>query len=387
MQRTVDPSEHRRFLRQSGFTFALALLVIAGFNAVVDPYDVYRLPGPGAAAFDGHRPAMGSRITKLETIRRGPIDVLFVGSSRVEVGLDPAHPAFDGRRAYNAGMSGCWLEESLAVIDYALAHQPIEELILLLDFSYWETGRPPSQDFATARHAPNFNPVDYHGRLLLGSETIERSFETIEMRTQDEAGEVRGGLLVRSLKPDGVAQRHIFEVTMAERGLSERFTYNPSATDALAAVLQRARERGVRVTLVLTPTHAVRLVNFERRGLWGAFERWKRELVARVEQINAAESPGPAVALWDFSTFDPPNTEPIPAAGDTETVMRWYWDPGHFRPALGDRVLSRVTGTAADDATFGTQLAGESLGAHLSRERQRRAAYIAEHPNDAALVE
>ena len=39
-------------------------------------------------------------------IARHDWDVLLLGTSRVQMGLDPEHPAFRGMHAYNAGLPG-----------------------------------------------------------------------------------------------------------------------------------------------------------------------------------------------------------------------------------------------------------------------------------------
>ncbi len=48
----------------------------------------------------------------------------------------------------------------------------------------------------------------------------------------------------------------------------------------------------------------------------------------------------------------------MPAAGDTHTEMRWYWEPGHFQSTLGDKIIDRVTGR---DASFGRELTDQDI--------------------------
>ena len=43
--------------------------------------------------------------------------------------------------------------------------------------------------------------------------------------------------------------------------------------------------------------------------------------------------------LWDFSGFSPYADEAVPLPGDTHSEMRWYWEAGHFKKSLGDRLL------------------------------------------------
>lgn len=59
------------------------------------------------------------------------------------------------------------------------------------------------------------------------------------------------------------------------------------------------------------------------------------------------------VRLIDFSVLHPYTREPIPPRGDTRTVMRFYWESGHFKPALGEAVIARLF----RESDFGVALA------------------------------
>ncbi|HAT33976.1 MAG TPA: hypothetical protein DCW29_24970, partial [Janthinobacterium sp.] len=93
--------------------------------------------------------------------------------------------------------------------------------------------------------------------------------------------------------------------------------------------------------LVIYPYHAQILAMFEQVGLWPVFEQWKGLLAAEVEAARRAH-PQARITLWDFSGYSPYQCETIPAKGDTRRSTRWYWEAGHFKPALGDIMLERM---------------------------------------------
>jgi hypothetical protein len=52
--------------------------------------------------------------------------------------------------------------------------------------------------------------------------------------------------------------------------------------------------------------------------------------------------PGSEVRLFDFAQESAVSREPVPPPGDRHTQMRWYWEAGHFKSELGDRLVARM---------------------------------------------
>ncbi len=55
--------------------------------------------------------------------------------------------------------------------------------------------------------------------------------------------------------------------------------------------------------------------------------------------------------------------------------MRWYWEPGHFRTSLGDKIIDRLYGGGAD---FGRDLTPATIDAVLAAIRHERDEGLAE---------
>jgi hypothetical protein len=154
--------------------------------------------------------------------------------------------------------------------------------------------------------------------------------------------------------------------------------------ESIRAVLKKARSMQAQVHLVIYPYHAHILELFHYTGLWGAFEDWKRELVKLVNS-EASES-GDTVRLWDFSGYNAFTTEGVPDSTDRRTIVRWYWEAGHFKKELGDVVLNRVLGSTAKESSnssdFGVLLSPTNIEAHLQAIRSARANYQREHKDE-----
>lgn len=137
------------------------------------------------------------------------------------------------------------------------------------------------------------------------------------------------------------------------------------------------------VKLVIYPYHAQILALFEEAKLWPLFEEWKRQVIKAVEQSKRAH-PNANIVLLDFSGFGPYNCEPIPAAGATGDVTKWYWEGGHFKKQLGDIVLARVMSTVAPASPFGFALDADTEQANRERIAAERRTCIGIAPDTFA---
>jgi hypothetical protein len=122
---------------------------------------------------------------------------------------------------------------------------------------------------------------------------------------------------------------------------------------------------------------------FHLTGLWPAYEDWKRELTRRVDAARETMD----VELWDFTGFSPYADERVPRAGDTRTELQWYWEAGHFKKSLGDRLLLDVLSPRSDGERWGRRLTGQDIEEHLRQQRAARDEYEPTHREDLTELE
>ncbi len=112
-----------------------------------------------------------------------------------------------------------------------------------------------------------------------------------------------------------------------------------------------------------------------------AFEAWKKRLATIIQDGTRSE----ACPLWDFSGYHVFAREPVPPPGDRTTVVQWYWESGHFKRELGERMLARMFhGTGDDD--FGVCLTPASVYGQNLRLRRDREHYRSEAPQEVAAI-
>ncbi len=401
--------DHPAYLRRT----AIVILALAGASVAlaigVDPYRVFGTPPvPGWTELKPriYQHAAMAKVAMLERV--GP-KTLLLGNSRVEVGFNPDSTSWPAaaRPIFNAAESGRGLDVALRMLQDAIAVRRPHDVLLGVDFvDFLEPTSPPD--------TPLLRIGAEDRRLLVGPDgkpNPERPLQALRDRLNatlsiDALLDSLDTLLEqnprtgRTMTVLGFDPLHEYRLFIRRSGQYQIFqqkntTYQeqlrsrlaPSFRDpgalASARLLQRiievTRDHRVRLILFIYPYHADFLEILHAAGLWSGFEAWKRMLV---RMCAAAERGGSDIHLFDFSGYGPVTTEPVPRRGDTASEMRWYWESGHFKSALGDLIVRRVFGTSGN---FGTVLTQANIETMLRGIRADRARYLATPPTGSTV--
>lgn len=362
----------KRFLRTTLLTTAL---MIGGFlveTVIVDPYDYWGTPR--IEGINLYKPKVHShlKITKTgQYLRQMPLTVV-AGNSRVDVGLDPQDAAWPPalRPVYNFGLPGEGMASVIETLTTAMAqHQP-QRVYLGVDFLDFLVPRDQWAGFNNGRLAPRAPGL---GERLQGLASTTVSLDALmdsaltlaEQAKPYPADTRRDGFTPLRhyhghVKREGHAA--LFEQRTRETverllSRSRRMEWpgpgrNPSWA-RLEQFLAHARAQGVEVVLFTYPYHAELLESLLQTGKWEDLRRWHE----RLTRLAAREE----VPLWSFLGYNRFTTEPVPRPGDRDTHMRWYWEAGHFKPALGRFMIARMAGENDAPAGFGRPLTPQTV--------------------------
>jgi hypothetical protein len=369
-----------RYLRILALSFAATLLAVAAFTRLIDPYAYWG--GPEIAGLNRYKPASVKhlRAVKLRQVERVQPATLLVGNSRVGVGFDPEAAAWpaEARPVYNLGLAGTGTAELVEAAVEAMDRTRPKALVFAADFVDF---RVTLRDWRTwnATHAvpAGTGAVREKVEVLLSLAALTDSLGAMaEQHKAYPAHLTRAGFdSLASYNDNVAAEGHAALFEQRHRENIARYLAGPKAVRwpgpgnsaswaALDRLAEECRRRGVALTIVTYPYHVELLLAFERAGLWGAFEDWQRGL--------AAFSARTGTPVWDFSRVTPEVAEPVPAPGDTRTHMRWYWEAGHFKAALGALVAADL---ASPQPRLGRRLTREALAAQLAEKRLGLARY------------
>jgi hypothetical protein len=375
-----------RYLLTVGITLVALAFATIGMTVVVDPYWVFGSPTvPGWTALKP-RAAQRAELAKRHLLARMRPHTLLLGNSRVEIGLDPADSNWPeaNRPVFNAALAGHDLSSAIGFLQEAIARGSLRTVIVGVDYQDFLSARavamPPKRD----------QPIDVWPKtwannwreyvdVTLNLDAILDSLDTLlEQSPVTSATMTRAGfnpLHEYSVIAKREGYYSLFEQKQMEYLAQYRMFREPDFTVPmrnrefrfLAQVIDIAVDHNCKVVLFIDPYHARYLDMLHDLGLWSGFEAWKRALLEVVDQRTAGR--GDIVQIFDFSGYNDISTERVPPRGDRSTTMQWYWEPGHFKSALGSRIIARITG---QDTSFGYELSDSTINTVLLHIDSRR---------------
>lgn len=389
----------RKHIRTIGVAASVFFVAMTGFNGLVDPYKIWNVLEIKGINSEKSELAAHERIFKTVGLAQQPANTIILGTSRSDIGLDPTHPAI-GNSGLNLAISSQPNHESRLFFDRAIDVMGSKTFVIGLDF------------FVTNSllvQPPDFVSDNYEGgriaALIASVSTLKDSLKTLIKRktypgdTWTPQGlrngwdkRVRKELGHRKVMGDS-EMSYLKNHYLAPPACSFQFgtiDRKPTPTEEIRAIFIRAHRDRIALKLLISPSHARQWETLAAADRWAQWEEWKHRLVSMNEEEarRAGQSPFP---LWDFSGYNSVTTETVPPLGDTQTMMRWYFDSSHYTPAAGNLVLDRIFNYRSPDRTvpddFGVLLTPQTIEAHLARIRADRERYRQTHPQDVAEIE
>lgn len=373
------------------------LLLIGSFNALIDPYDVFgtpRIADLNAFKSEAHT---DTQLVKAYQIDRMRPHAVLIGSSTVDLGLDPTSPIWpeDLRPVYDFGVPGEFPPFEYRTLQDAVAAGPIRLAIMVLSFDdalYPEPAKSSAVDLSEDERRlivtddGHRSPVRmlqtvkdlFFATLTLG--TLEDSISTLMAQYQADApdlteqGSTTEGGFRQAAAVDGYHQLFQSKEEYYARKFKQHAQVQDNQSrklswlDTVHQMIEFCRAHQIRPIFVIAPWHADILEIVDRAGLWDAFENWKIDLADVVQQDRAADA-----SLWDFTGYDQYSTEEVPDQRDKSATMRWFWDSVHFKKVLGDMILRRIL--TGEPAGFGVMLTPDNVRQHLADIRAARQVY------------
>ncbi len=398
------------------------LIVLGGFNALVDPFAMYRaveIPG-----FNTNKPETQHRVRlyKAFEIERVKPQTVLLGSSRTHTGLRCSHPALsrlDGP-CYNLAFPGARTKEIYSYLLHAQSIRPLKHVILGLDIYHASSGLASTRsDYdPLLLYSPErprwFNVITADMRLLTHFDTLSASITTLQLQKHPVPnffapdGQRRADVFFHHVHPTFMRDgpRAYFDA-MDRQAMRDqqgaRPLKNPSGSSSespvdpaesslayIRRIVEFCRSQHIDLRIFITPTHVHQSeisVALKGEASLGGGKRLLVQLLAE----DAARFPNrPPVPLMDFNDYSSVTTDPLPPIGGHQE-MRFYWDSSHFKEIVGDYILDRLFAVSTADPPapfdFGVILNTKTLDAVLARVRQSRAEYRKASPQDIAELQ
>ncbi len=369
------------YLRWMFMTVALTISATGAFNVLMDPMGVF--PSPRISGINAVKPFLDHHreLTRYQgALRICPGTGIF-GNSRAGIGLDPDSPvlAARGLSAYNHAVPGTGGRTIYQQILWLQATGCLPGTALLgVDFFDFFGGSVPKPLPTLTTDPPPRRDSQFLAESVFSTSGLVDSLSMLWLQRAKYPSILteRGFNPLLSYIPEIETGGHyaLFRQRATENVRS--WTRKPkqlrpqdgAVSDdevMLEASIKRLLTQGSTVHIIIYPYHAQFRMLMERLGMGDLFSAWKRQVLASAERLS---SQGGTIAVWDFSGISEETLEPIPVRSDRRTHLRYYWEAGHFKKELGDKIWARILG---QDSSFGVRLDAGMIDRWLADDQQR----------------
>lgn len=385
MSQSSSSSSAFHYLAWVGITACTLTAGLITLNYHVDPYFIHQWNTPNLTRLS---PAQQNLVpwAKTYAVYRYNPEIIFLGSSRVEIGLPVDLEFFNNKRVFNLAINGASLGDAINLLRHtSYFHRP-EIVIWGLDYG-WQFGlKSGNTDFKEDLVAKfPWYPIK---RFLLNIKmSISMSLTLDAWKILLDISDQKCPPLLATF---GHKSNQCLEFIMEEEGgASKAFDKiilgDPSGKpgdvagtmQALDTTTREYCNNGVVFRFFLNPVHALAELSF-----WGNrlqdHEEWKRQLV---NLFDRRREEGCDIRFFDFTGYNSVTSEDIPQITG-RNFMHYYWEYSHYSSEAGKKILERLLDVAPSShiEDFGVELEGNTIQRHLIDFRDKRVQYCKKHP-------
>lgn len=395
----------------------LVLVLIGGFNFIVDPYGIFNGVQVAGVNFPKPQAHNHEMLVKSYLVSEVKPDSIALGTSRVGYGIDPRSRSWKGYGSkYNLSMADGSVYVTRRILEHAIAIKMPKQVLIGLDFFAFNAMRKNTNDHTEELLAVKSNGdvnKEYKRHIILSSvlsySSLKASIKTIrgsrEPRIQvlnPETGMRQyaiNGQIYDNDKLFNLAELdwedNAHKAFMAHAGYYTAKKYfigkdreyyfkdkdsGNSPVEEFRKIVQLCNDNNIELVVFVAPIHVWHTEVIRAIGLWPLFEQWKRELVLVLEK----EHSGTPYNFWDFSGYNSVTSVDVP-----EGRMREYQDSSHYTPVVGNMVLSRVFAQDANSipVDFGRRLTANNIENVLGLIRIEQQKYHDSHPELVKMMD
>jgi hypothetical protein len=376
----------KRYFWISGVTALFLLTLLVTLNYVVDPYFIHQWDTKLIQRLSPAQQKIMPWVKTYAAYRYRP-EVVYLGSSRAEIGLPTDSKVFQGKRVFNLALSGASLGDAISMLNHtSFFHRP-EIVVWGLDYGWQFREKAGNTDFTRTLVAhESFYPIRRTFLNIKRSISMAMTVDTLKilLGVSEQScrsllasyGQKTAQCLEIIMRNEGGTAK-AFEEIIKKRGPEG----TPSDTAAALQLFDRVThdycQNGTRFRFYIHPVHSLAELSYWTTQ-WEDLDNWKRALV---QVIDARKHEGCDIRLIDFSGFNSITTEDIPQITGKEN-MQYYWEHSHYRSEVGEKILEQLIlyDQQKKENAFGIELNSETIEQHLLDFHAKRHQYFIDHP-------
>lgn len=266
-------------------------------------------------------------------------EVLIVGNSRVEMGLDPSSQFFANQEVYNVGVPGLSVNAQIAYANNVIQTNPISTIFIGVDFV----------DFISLK-APQSKPYEFPDNAYedylsatFSLDALNASIATVFNQSQNASTRTIQGFnpandYIPILKNEGQRVLTQQKLTSLSKQLSGAKFYKEemmSAEDSSLITLKKAlsnwRASGQEVIVFINPYQDLYYEQLAMEKLSRDFEIW-RDTIKEVATNTTGN-------FFDFTDLGKSHSKLLDDKGE----LAYFWEPAHYKKELGEKMLRLMT--------------------------------------------
>ena len=381
------PTGRRPYLLAVAMTAFIVVAALTTFNYLVDPYYIHQWD---STLLQRPSPPQQKIVPWAKTYAASAYkpEVVYLGSSRTEIGLPAESEIFKGKRVLNLAISGAALGDAINMLNHTSAFHRPEIVVWGLDYGWQFRQKSGNSDFNPELVAAE--PSKRFALNLKRSLSMTATTDAYRILFDPAAKRCEPILATHGTKPD-----RCLEYIMADEGgtpaafdkIINRGDPQAKPADVQAAmhlldtVTHSYCAQGTTFRFFLHPVHALAELSYWENN-WQELDGWKRALVGL---FDARRQEGCDIRFMDFSGYNAITTESVPQKTGNPT-MQHYWEHSHYRAEVGQMMLERMFAptNVQQPGEFGAELTGATIQQHLTAFQRNREAYCQSHPSETA---
>lgn len=317
---------------------SLLCATVAGFNYWVNPFLLFDAPQPSSLIKIKPEAADRARIFKLyQPIYYQP-EVLLVGNSRIEIGLNPDVPALSQLgKTYNLGLPGAGIAGQLEFAQRVIDNSPVHSVIISVDYLDFLLGQ--NQRFG----AYKLDVTELEDKIagLLSLDALQGSLLTLFNQGAYASNRLLNGFnpaqdYVPILQSEGEAvlfsQKLASLASILQRSywqLNDVKQQADSPLNLLKNKIHQWQQAGITVHLFINPYHDKYYASIARNGHAHGFMQFRQLMFDEFASITS---------FCDFTELGKQASQNTNAKGNSV----YFWEPAHYKENLGNEMLKQL---------------------------------------------
>jgi len=324
----ISAKEYKKYTRRILISLFTVLTIIATFNIIMDPYNVFGTPDFGFNSLkpDAKRQERLTKIIGLKMDKR-KLDAVFVGTSRTDWPISKAdYKNITGKNAENMAVVGMGFDEYLELADLCVKiHPEIKKVYLGLDLYTFNKNYKDNQKHIPFSQNTHITTQELATVLFAGDTTVS-SFITLARNTFATKDKTK--LYTRM----GTTHRFFNEGIMIYFDFAFRkyyehydnYSFNEENYEKLRLLKYNLKKKGVDLIMFHTPGHITDIDVIYENNMWKTFTNWKKGLT------NVSD-------VWDFYYYNKVT------ASEVKPDMEYFTDAAHASDIAGKMMIETMT--------------------------------------------